>query len=330
MLLALTSVSAQASTTAGQHSSCSVVAFTVDVTPTEPATMRGTLCLPATGHAATIEVLLSGLTYDSIYWELPAATGLPSYQQALNTQGYATLAIDRLGTGLSSRPPSADVTFDTEVATLHQVVTDIHAGLAGHHFTNLVLVGHSFGSALAIGDAANHPGDSNAIVLSGWAHAEGADGTAFENVLVNADTDPVTGPGNPPAGYLTTQVGSRGTYFYNSADASPTTIQLDEATKSTMTTGELDSLEEPYDPTLAANVTVPILMAIGSDDELTCGTELTCSSAAEIVGYESQLFTSTPSLQAYLLPDAGHSINLARNAPTWFAASVNWTKSLGL
>lgn len=302
--------------------SCAPVAFPVDLAGVGYQTIRGTLCLPTSATATTLEILLSGLTYDSVYWQLPPAPGEPSYQRALTAAGYATLALDRLGTGRSDRPPAADVTFDSEIDTLHQVISAV-----GGEFGRVVLVGHSFGSALAVGEAADY-GDAAAIVLSGWAHAEGSAGTSFEQVLVAADSDPVTGPTDPPRGYLTTKVGSRATFFYNTSDAYSGTIDADEATKSTMTTGELDSLSEPYDPALAAKVTVPVLLAIGQDDVLTCGSQLTCSSAAEVRDYERQLFGNAPELDAYLLPGAGHAINLAGNAPLWFAESEQWTNNL--
>lgn len=322
ILAALCGVSVPAAATA--LPSCRTV--TVPVTGAE--TVAGTLCTPAGPPARTIEVLVSGLTYDRIYWQLPAGPDSPGYQLALARAGYATLAVDRLGTGASSHPAASELTYPNELAALHQVIGAVRAGTLGS-YRHLVLVGHSYGSGLAVGEAGSYH-DVDALVLSGWAHAQGSAGTAFYGALTDARTDPVTGPSNPPAGYLTTTPGSRASFFDASGDASPAVEWADEATKSTLSQAELATISDAYDPGLAAAVSVPVLVAIGQRDVLTCGVTLACGSAAEIGQYESQLFTGSPGLTGYLLAGAGHSINLAGNAGDWFRASASWTRAQGL
>ena len=307
---------------------CREVAEPVSVTGIGPATVAGTLCVPADQPASTIEVLVSGLTYDRVYWELPPASNTPGYQQSVAERGYATLALDRLGTGASSHPAASALTYSAELDALHQVISAIRAGALGR-YRPLVLVGHSYGSGLSVGEAGTYH-DVDALVLSGWAHSQGTAGLAFYNALVDARTDPVTGPTDPPAGYLTTQVGTRAGFFDAAGDASPAVELADEATKSTLSQQELATITDAYDPTLAAQVTVPVLVAIGQHDVLTCGAPLTCSSATEIQLYESLLFTGSPGVTGYLLTGAGHSINLASNAAAWYQASIAWAGQLGL
>jgi pimeloyl-ACP methyl ester carboxylesterase len=326
-LLVLCGLSVPASAAATVAVRCRAVAEPVTVTGIGQATVAGTLCAPAGRPVRTIEVLVSGLSYDRIYWELPPAQGVPGYQQSVAQHGYAALALDRLGTGASTRPPAATLTYSAELDALHQVISAVRAGAFGS-YRNLVLVGHSYGSGLSVGEAGSYH-DVDALVLSGWAHSQGSAGLSFYNALVDAGTDPVTGPTDPPAGYLTTRVGTRAGFFDAPGDASPAVELADEATKSTLTQQELATITDAYDPSLAARVDVPVLVAIGQHDVLTCGVPLTCSSSAEIGLYESALFTGSPGLTGYLLPGAGHSINLAANAADWYQQSVTWTGGLG-
>jgi pimeloyl-ACP methyl ester carboxylesterase len=72
-------------------------------------TMFGHLCRPSR-PTSTVLLLVPGATYTAAYWDLPASLGLFSFRGALNDAGYATLAVDRLGSGRSSRPASALLT----------------------------------------------------------------------------------------------------------------------------------------------------------------------------------------------------------------------------
>src|SRR5690348_1463454 len=96
----LTPAPAQAETT-----TCQDVTFPVTVVALQQ-TMAGTLCVPSGAHP--LQVLVPGGFYNRSYWDI----ALPprSYRLAMNNAGYAILAIDRLGTGASSEPPSAVLT----------------------------------------------------------------------------------------------------------------------------------------------------------------------------------------------------------------------------
>ncbi|MEU0336044.1 alpha/beta hydrolase [Streptomyces sp. NPDC006193] len=291
------------------------------------AVVRGELCRPPQAND-TVQVLLSGLTYDSRYWTQPPAPGQPSYTADAHARGFTTLTLDRLGTGRSSRPPADQVTFTTDVDSVHQTVTRLRTGLAGHTFTHIVLVGHSYGAGEALAESSLHD-DVTAVVLSGFAHAAGPKGDAILPAMIPAAQDPVLAPTDPPDGYLTTRQGSRADLFYAPADAAPDTITRDELTKSTMTTGQRDSLSDPYAPDLAARQKAPVLIALGSADALVCGGPyLACSSPEEIRTFERYLFTGDNRLDAYVLPGAGHSINLHRNASAWHTRSADWIEDV--
>lgn len=85
------------------------------VTVTGPQTLAGTYCEPTVKNANNdkIEVLFGSITTDRGDWTALGGVGtdFPAYNpemyswtQFANNKGYATLALDRLGTGKSSHP----------------------------------------------------------------------------------------------------------------------------------------------------------------------------------------------------------------------------------
>jgi hypothetical protein len=69
---------------------------------------------------------------------------------------------------------------------------------------------------------------------------------------------------------------------------------------------------------------VPTLIATGQDDFIFCGALTPCTSAGVVRAREAPNFSPAACLSTYVLPGAGHDINLERNAPDWFAAADRW------
>src|SRR5712692_3444640 len=57
------------------------------------------LCMPKNGQATVVQVLISGLTLGSTYWDFPYQPNRYSYVRALTAGGIATLNYDRVGIG---------------------------------------------------------------------------------------------------------------------------------------------------------------------------------------------------------------------------------------
>src|ERR1700761_7316660 len=72
--------------------------------------LAGWLCADGSPRGRAVQVLIPGLTYGASYWNFPLDPGRYSYVRAATAAGFATLALDRLGTGPSSHPPAAAVT----------------------------------------------------------------------------------------------------------------------------------------------------------------------------------------------------------------------------
>jgi pimeloyl-ACP methyl ester carboxylesterase len=276
-----------------------------------------------------VQILLSGLTYDSYYWNFPLDPQRYSYVRYADAAGYATLDIDRLGTGASSHPPPGVLNAQTEAYTVHQIVTDLHAGrLARTRFGKVMLVAHSYGSEIALNEAATYQ-DVAGVISSGWLTA----GNLAGHLTVRGSYEPVSDDptfASLPAGYMTTKPDAKGPDFYNMSAASASVIAEDNTLRQTVTTGEVVSVADPIPAPTTRNIHVPVLIAVGQDDSLNCNATtpgLSCANAAAIMARESANYAPQACLQAFVLPDAGHSINLHPDAPEWFLAADAWSDS---
>lgn len=150
------------SRTAGAATRCRTMRVPVQVPGySGDAHITGDYCTPGHSNGTTL-LLVAGGGEDADYWDM---AGLPaeSLVDAANQAGYTTLAVDRLGTGRSTRPPSSrTITYDAQVATIGQVADALH-----QHGKRLIAVGHSLGSVALTGVAAAHPHEFSAMVLTG-------------------------------------------------------------------------------------------------------------------------------------------------------------------
>jgi pimeloyl-ACP methyl ester carboxylesterase len=284
--------------------------------------LHADLHVPAGGEGPrAVQLLLGGLTYDRRYWELP---GQNNYVRHAVESGYAVLALDRIGTGLSDRPAADQVTVGSNLDTVHQVVQALRAGhIGGHAFENVVAVGHSLGSGIAILESARHR-DFDALVITGLLHSFGP---RYEDVLPalhGAAEDEIFAGDTPPEGYLTTRPGMRADLYEHPGEVAPELSAYHEQTKSTVTLGEGMTLTEIYDADASREVTAPVLLVMGSEDKLFGGGEVSCDSAASVVEFERAFYTSAADLQAVVVPDAAHGINLHKAAPRWFESATTW------
>jgi pimeloyl-ACP methyl ester carboxylesterase len=315
---------APAAATAGV--TCQSVTRTVTLSALDvvPRQLAGWLCWRGALNVTTVQVLVHGLSYDHHYWDFPAPTADQSYVAAATAAGYATFNIDRIGVGASTRPGNGLVlTTGSAAYVLHQVVQALRAGqIGGNAFHKVITVGHSFGSQ-AVAKEAGVYGDVDGVILSGSLHDTTVQ--TFTHVLPQfypAQLDPKFGL-QVPAGYLTTIPGTRGAIFYNPANVDLAVVATDEQLKQTATDGEIATVTNGNLET--GDITAPVLVAVGQTDALFCNATLSCADAQAVLARESGDFAAAACLDGYVLPMAGHSINLHVNAPDWFAAALDWT-----
>lgn len=281
-------------------------------------TVAGTLCTPP--DANTLQLLVPGGLYNSSYWDIAADPATRSFRRAMNNAGYATLAVDRLGSGHSSVPPSVLLTAITQADAMHQVVQAMRP-----QFEKVVIAGHSLGSAIAIIEAATYR-DVDAVLVTAMGHHLNALGLApIAATFVPAALDPAFVGRSLDPGYLTTMPGTRYS-LHNPGPNITVAVSFDEATKDVAAPTEL------LDAALLGVVTpytrlvdVPVLTAIASADPTFCGLLATnCGTATSYRNAEAPYYSPQARLEAYVLPGYGHSLNYAPNAPNLHAAVISW------
>jgi pimeloyl-ACP methyl ester carboxylesterase len=317
----------------GSQSNCRQVApISVTLSPTDHTVyhVASELCGngPLTGK--TIQLLIHGLTYDHRYWDWPSAPQ-NSYIQSATRAGYTTLAIDRIGDGESSHPTDGtQVTTASSSYVIHQIIQKLHAGAINHvNFHKVMTVGHSFGSASVIEEAATYH-DVNGVILSGYMHdVSPAALSTFPSVFYPASQDPKFANSGLNDTYLTTTPGAREQLFFNAADASQSVIATDEQIKQPGTTGELDLNSFNDANALTPDINVPVLLAMGQYDTFFCEDDanLPCDSSTVVLAREQSHFSPKAHLQTYVLPNSGHDMNLHRNAQQWFKVANDWANS---
>lgn len=296
--------------------SCGDVSYVVNVSGAQ-RTLRGTLCRPG-GQPKAVAVLLHGTTYSRTYWHFPVDTGRYSALRQLAANGYLTLALDRLGSGDSDRPPVAETGPDVETAAVHQVVSQLREDPANATRSGKVfLIGHSSGSVLALGTSARY-NNVDGVVTTGFLHAAGPGGNFFGAMVHPAAEDPKYANANLPAGYVTTRPGTRIT-FYNPYNADERVIAMDEQTKGALPGADPSYVQERDTKERARQITVPVFVITGSHDLLVC-TPPDCPEAAQ----ERQWYSASPDVRVVVRPRTGHNLHLHRNAPETTKLIVDW------
>lgn len=335
LLPVLAAVLAMTSLTPAAHASaveCSLTTLPVSGPTGEAATVSGQLCKPAGVNPRSIQLLVHGGTYNRAYWDLPGVPESYSYQRNMAREGRATFAVDRLGTGASTHPMSLPMLISVEARSMHEVVQHLRAGrVGGTAYEKVVIVGHSVGSGIVAMEAATYH-DVDGVVLSGMTHmpavpvltlgaALGLQPVFLDDLLAKLGSDPL---------YFTTRPGARAGLFYAMADAEQLVVNADELTK--------DQVSVPGMGTVAVfgivlpttyGIDVPVFQAVGTDDVLFCGLLALrdCSSAASLRAQEAPYYRPEAQLETYVLPGAGHSLALHRNAGDYRDATRAWLSS---
>lgn len=296
--------------------------------PVPQGALAATLCLPDR-PTDTVMVMMAGSNYNHTYWDFPYAPQTYNFRRAMNAAGYATLVADRLGNGASSRPPSVSLTATATADALHGIVQALRRGVAGAQpFGKVVTAGHSLSSGTSVMEATAYR-DVDGVLLTGYSHALnipevlGVIGTYHP-----AAEDPVFAGRDLDSGYLVTRPGTREQNFYGAGDVDPGVLALDEATKETFSLTEYpDGLTSTL-PGMSALIEVPVLVVNGSLDRLSCGPEYSvCRDSTALLAAEAPYFSPAARLRTFVLPDSGHSVNLARNTAAYREAVLDWMKA---
>ncbi|MEZ4866286.1 MAG: alpha/beta hydrolase [Caldilineaceae bacterium] len=260
-------------------------------------------------RSKTVQVLLAGATYNHSYWDAPVINGVDySYARYMAGQCYSVLALDRLGTGASSRPSGDFITKVTEADAIAQVLTALRTNHnpAGRRFKRIVLVGHSFGSFQSVYTLGEYGNVADALVVTGWIHVPGTVPLTPEYVqqlLQNPD--------------ITVAPEVRSQLFYYPPAADQAVIDDDNANLSdtlprgffldgigVFTARALGDVAQIKALTKVDQVDVPVFVQLGDQDVLF---------PSAIAGAEASFYSSAPSVTVDNLTNIGHGFNLHTN-----------------
>jgi pimeloyl-ACP methyl ester carboxylesterase len=298
------------------------------------AAVYGELCYRGAVVPRTVQLTVHGSTYNHLYWDFPYQNTYYSYVRAATLAGYATFNVDRIGAGQSSHPPGLEYDMADGARALHDVITKLRTGspdTGGHAFSNVIYVGHSYGSIYGWAEVSRYPGDVDAVILTGMLHKISPSFIA-QNVLdfITADQDPLFAaiPGVDWSQYLTYASGTRPQFYYQPT-AEPNVIAVDDAHRDTVGIRELDDsaqfFQGPADQAPSQRITVPVLLLVGDQDRLFCAPDaFNCADPASIRQFESSYYPPEAHLRVVVIPRTGHNLNLHYTAPVTFAVAQAW------
>ena len=119
--------------------------------------------------------------------------------------------------------------------------------------------------------------------------------------------------------------------FYELSDADPAVIALDEELKQTGAVAEAITYLPDYLFNASSAIDVPVLTVNGSEEPFFCNGLLAadCSSSAALAASERP-FLPSASLEAIVVPGAGHNLSLELGAFDTHAAIIEWLERIGL
>jgi pimeloyl-ACP methyl ester carboxylesterase len=287
--------------------------FPVTLSDGSTYTIAGFLYYRGSFRDRRLQVLVHGGTYNHKYWDVPAINGHNySYVRFMAEEGYALLAIDQLGTGLSSKPDGDFVTLSETSSALHQVLAQLRSGNnpVGQAFDRIVLVGHSFGSINSILVQGTYH-DADALVVTGLGHVPHPLPIPIDLISALAQFPYF---GLPPE--------ARRQLFYHAPAADPNVIAYDNANLADLLTrGQLfTTFAAIFNPAAdrVGMVTGPVLVQLGENDALW---------PSQFASGEAAFWTSASSITVQGLDQVGHDFNTHLDNKTGWKLIDGWINS---
>lgn len=298
---------------------------------TAALSISGQYCAPVgEEYSESIQILVHGNTCDRTIWDGLGQTPLQargySYQRALATHGYASLALDMPGHGQSTAAdPNSIVQMPLEAA----VITNIAASLRskqnplGAAFSKVVFVGHSYGSVTGIAAARLDPGFADALIMTGWSSRLPLPSPLLE---LNLRSAALLFPRfeNLPLGYLAASNATGYSDIFFGGSFEPEIPQQSFRLQSIITCGEGGSIVAGLAP--AVNYAGKVFVITGDKDVLFCNpANGPCES--QLSG-SSALVPSAAGFQTHLIPNTGHNFMLHNSKADSFHQIAKFLQTL--
>ncbi|KAM7207174.1 alpha/beta-hydrolase [Naviculisporaceae sp. PSN 640] len=302
-------------------------------------TIGATFCQPAPGKKSNKVVLLAthGIGFDKSYWD-PALEDKDRYSFVDHaiSKGYSVFSYDRLGIGSSTRASGYVVQQSNQLEILKVLARKVRSGgkdVLPKGFgkpSKVVLLGHSYGSALSYLAVSDEPELVDGVVLTGFSlnistSYQGAPLIAgFVPRIANLQEEKWK---DLDSGYLATVDGnSSAVIFFQQGDYDPAVVDFASANQEPFAVMELSagrdfSINPPVTFKGAA------LIITGKFDWPFCAGD--CGGGVlEHPG--SEFFSSARPFKSIVYPKAGHGINFHLNAKGSFKAITDFLGESGL
>jgi pimeloyl-ACP methyl ester carboxylesterase len=291
----------------------------------------GTLCYEGSlNQDKRLLLTVHGVTYNRNYFDFGYNNRQYSFVKYAVQQGYMVFNIDRIGAGASSHPIGALVDLDAAAYTIYQVIMQLRSGylISGHRFSNVVFVGHSYGSFVGVRLAALYQNVVDGLVLTGYLHNVNPD-VLTSNILALpdrfglAETDPKFGL-LFPIGYLTVTQNGRAALFFNPGHAEAGVIAEDYVERDVMS---IDAIPDIIAAVLVPEsllIAKPVLIIVGDKDELFCGGLVDCTDLPSVISSEHARFSANSQLQVNVIQNSGHDLNLHDSYMQTFGIIKDW------
>ncbi|KAK0671462.1 retinal pigment epithelial membrane protein-domain-containing protein [Cercophora samala] len=291
--------------------------------------INGIYCKPTKKvkkQRSALQILVHGITYNSSMWGGYHFGDRYNWHVHANAEGYHTLAIDRLGHGLNSKTldPFNVVQPMLQVEIYRELIQSIRSNTAtnalGRKFSNIIYVGHSYGSQLALPLARLYPNLTSALVLTGWTTTTNLSEVQKFNLASASSIYPsrLTGVAK---GYLAMADESLRASLFYSGGYDPAIPAFDFASQDIVTVGEFAANAGAFGlPPVAYSK--PVMVITGVEDGVFCAQPGAAPRECEklLEKTRTDAFPGVPGRKyEYFAPGStGHDLTLHFSAPETF------------
>jgi pimeloyl-ACP methyl ester carboxylesterase len=279
----------------------------------------GTYCCPTSGPPKALEILVHGISYNKSIWSGLGINSTYNWQLYAASQGYSTLAIDRLGHGSDPQHPDPlnVVQGRLDIEIIHQLIHTVRTNPLNpllRTFSKIIYVSHSYAGWLGSGLANAYPTDADVMVFTGFSAAVSF-APFFNTQLASASIlNPARFLGLP-LGYITTAQAAQRTALFYAGGFSQAVAQQDYAMEDTWTIGETGNLGFVVP---ATSYTGALYVTAGVEDILFCQTPIT--TCEQILNdTRTALFPSVEKFNYSAIENTGHVLMMHYSAPTMFS-----------